>query len=119
MTLRPWPCRQRVYEMVCEVGWRCVIYQALAICSPVGQEPDKWYILLRAEQTASQEKTLGPYDSAEEAEHAARAIHEPGGACPPHRADGEEVASPGRTVTHRGLWPGDRADGHAEKGGTA
>ena len=65
--------RRQAYKIGCEDGRRYVVYNASAIGNPTGHAPDKWYYRPYPLPTGLGLEAGEPFDTAEEAELAARA----------------------------------------------
>lgn len=66
-----------VYKFECECGTRYVVYNAAALWNPQDHVPDKWYVLPYSAPFPTGQGVGEAYDTAEEAERAARSWHEP------------------------------------------
>lgn len=64
-----------VYKIDCGDGHRYIIYNASAIGNPADHVPGKWYIRPYATPPPPGEEVGEPFETAEEAERAARARH--------------------------------------------
>jgi hypothetical protein len=64
-----------VYKFECQDGRRYIVYNASAIGNPGDHRPDKWYARPYPVPVPLGEDIGEPFDSAEEAEAAARSRH--------------------------------------------
>jgi hypothetical protein len=85
-----------VYRIRCEDGHPFVVYNASAIGDPSDHVPGKWYARPYLVPILRGEEIVGPFDAAEDAERAVRALHRPSTTRQPDRHEGN-------TPTRHGL----------------
>jgi hypothetical protein len=73
---------EQVYKIECEDGCRYVVYNAAAIGNPPDHVPDKWYVRPYGSALPLGEDVNEPFETAADAERAARALHVRGPGAP-------------------------------------
>jgi hypothetical protein len=71
-----------VYKIECEDGCRYIVYNAAAIGNPSDHVPDKWYVRPYASALPPGNEVGESFETAEDAERAARARHVRGAGAP-------------------------------------